>query len=288
MPGAGQYLELVETALCKKFIPAQLQVSEPVDNVFCQLLSHGVKMGGIAIKNPVTSVPHLHQCSMDASDILVKALHNGGGLNAKAHKAVAKVAGNAACKARLKVEEENLEGLRSSGGRKMAKLLGQMVKTGAWLSVIPNRFDGTELLREEFQDILPICYGLRPTGLPERCDGCREPFTVEHRLSCKKGGFVGQQHDNVCEELAHLCLMVLMPSQISSECKIFYGRDLTVAQRPANEVLGDEARGDVGAHSFWKRGRTLFLTFKSVTQMPRVMEIAIQNGSGGRCTQKEG
>ncbi len=50
--------------------------------------------------------------------------------------------------------------------------------------------------------------------------------------------------------------MALTPSQISSEPEIFYGRDLTAAQRPANEVLGDEARGDVRAHGFWKRGRT--------------------------------
>jgi hypothetical protein len=78
VPGAGQYLELVELALCKKFILVLLQVCEPVDDVFCQLLSHGVKMGGIAIKNPITSMQHLHQCSMDASNILVKALHNGG------------------------------------------------------------------------------------------------------------------------------------------------------------------------------------------------------------------
>jgi hypothetical protein len=152
--GAGQYLEPVELALCKKFIPALLQVSEPVDDVFCQLLSHGVKMGGIVIKNPVTSAPRLHQCSMNASDIPVNALHNGGGLNAKAHKAVVKAAGNAACKARLKREEENLKGLKSSGGRKVAKRLGQIGKTGAWLSVIPNHFDGTELLWEEFQDNL--------------------------------------------------------------------------------------------------------------------------------------
>ncbi len=131
-----------------------------------------------------------------------------------------------------------------------------MCKTGAWLSVIPNHFNGTELSREEFQDNLTICYGLHPRGLPERCDGCREPFRVEHGLSCKKGGFVGQQHENVCEELAHLCLMALMPSQISSKPKIFYGRDLAVAQRPANEVLGDKASGDVEAHSLWKRGRT--------------------------------
>ncbi len=171
VPDASQYLETVELALCKKFIPALLQVSEPVDDECCQLLSHGVKMGRITIKNPVTSAPHLHQCSMDASNVFVKALHNGGGLNAEAHKAVVKAARNAACKARLKGEEESLEGLKSSGGRKMAKHLGQMGETRAWLSDIPNHFDGTELSREEFQDNLAICYGLSPRGLPERCNG---------------------------------------------------------------------------------------------------------------------
>ncbi len=81
-----------------------------------------------------------------------------------------KAAGNAARKARLKGEEENLEGLKSSGGRKMAKRLGRMSKTGAWLSVIPNRFDRMELTREEFQDNLAIFYGLRPRGFPKHCD----------------------------------------------------------------------------------------------------------------------
>jgi hypothetical protein len=50
--------------------------------------------------------------------------------------------------------------------------------------------------------------------------------------------------------------MALTLSQISSETEIFYGRDLTAAQRPTNEVLGNEAHGDVGVHGFWKRGRT--------------------------------
>jgi hypothetical protein len=81
-------------------------------------------MGGIAIKTPIISAPHLHQCSMDACDILVRALHDGGGLNAEAHQAVVKATWNAACKARLKGEEETLEGLKSSSGRKLAKRLG--------------------------------------------------------------------------------------------------------------------------------------------------------------------
>ncbi len=165
-------------------------------------------------------------------------------------------AGNQARKARLKEEETYLDGLKVSGRRRMAKRLEQMGETGAWLLAIPNRFDGTELSREEFQDKLAIRYGLRSRGLPECCDGCNEPFLVEHGLNCKKGGFMGQRHDDVSEELAHLCSMALTAARVSSEPEIFYGRGLNSVQRNANEVLGDEAQGDVGAHGFWKRGRT--------------------------------
>jgi hypothetical protein len=204
-------------------------LSETVDEALRQLLSHGVKSGGIAIRNPVVSAPLLHQCSVDACDILIKALQDVGGLNAEAHKAVVKAAGNEARTARLKEEQVNLDGMKGSGGRKVAKRLERMGETGAWLSVIPNCFDGTELSREEFRDNLAIRYGLRPRGLPESCDGCNKPFTVDHGLNCKKGGFVGQRHDDVCEELAHLCSMALTPSRISSEPEIFYGRELNAA-----------------------------------------------------------
>ena len=71
-----------------------------------------------------------------------------------------------------------------------------------------------------------------------------------HGLSCKMSGFVGQRHDNICIELAHLCSMALTLSQISSEPEILYGRELNVAQRTEGEVVGDKARGDVGAHGF--------------------------------------
>jgi len=224
IPGAEQFLGLIEPAICKKFIPALLQVSEPVDEALHQLLSHGVKSGGIAIRNPVISAPLLHQCLVDACNILIKALQDGGGLNAEAHKAVVKAVGSEACTAtRLKEEQVNLDGLKERSGRMVAKRLEWMGETGAWPSVIPNRFDGTELSREEFQDNLTIFYGLHPRGLPECCDGCNEPFTVVHGLCCMKGGFVGQRHDDVCKELAHLCSMALTLSRISSNKKSFIG-----------------------------------------------------------------
>jgi hypothetical protein len=145
IPGAEQFLGPIESAICEKFFPPLLQVSEPVvDEALCQLLSHGAKSGGIAICNPIISAPPLHQCSVNACDILIKALQDGGGLNAEAHKAVVKAVGSEARTARLKEEQVNLNGLKESGGRKVAKHLEWMSETGTWQSVIPNHFDNSK------------------------------------------------------------------------------------------------------------------------------------------------
>ena len=50
--------------------------------------------------------------------------------------------------------------------------------------------------------------------------------------------------------------MTLTPTRITSKPEIFYERGLNAAQRTEGEVLGNKVRGDVGAHGFWKRGRT--------------------------------
>ena len=72
-----------------------------------------------------------------------------------------------------------------------------MAETGAWLTLTPSRFDGTQLTAEEFRDNVALRYGLRPKDLPDCCDGCGEHLSIEHGLSCKKGGLVCIRHDNV-------------------------------------------------------------------------------------------
>jgi hypothetical protein len=49
-----------------------------------------------------------------------------------------------------------VNGISSSSGRKVAKQLDRTGETGAWLSCVLNRFDGTEVSREEFFDNLSI------------------------------------------------------------------------------------------------------------------------------------
>ncbi|KAL7474103.1 hypothetical protein ACHAW6_000095 [Cyclotella cf. meneghiniana] len=91
---------------------------------------------------------------------------------------------------------------------------------------------------------------------------------LEHGLSCKKGGIVGIRHADVHDEWAHLCSIALTDSRVVTEPAIFYGNGMRAgATNAANTAtnamaaahrattLGDEARGDVLAHSFWSQGR---------------------------------
>jgi hypothetical protein len=120
---------------------------------------------------------------------------------------------------------------------------------------MPNSLNGTELSEEEFRDNLRLRFGLLPLSLPARCDGCEATFTVEHALSCKRGGLVLLRHNDVAAEWHQLCAAALTPSAVSDEPLILSGRDGIDAQGNAAELPPD-LRGDVAAHGFWKRGTT--------------------------------
>ena len=51
---------------------------------------------------------------------------------------------------------------------------------GLWLSVIPDHLKGNSLSAEEFRDNIRLRYNLLPIEMPQLCDGCGAPMTVEH------------------------------------------------------------------------------------------------------------
>jgi len=61
---------------------------------------------------------------------------------------------------------------------------------GLWLSVIPDCLNGNSLSAEEFRDNLRLRYNLLLLDMPQLCDGCGAPMTVEHALGSKVGGLV--------------------------------------------------------------------------------------------------
>jgi hypothetical protein len=257
----GKHLAPIEKALREKFLPALLGVDTPISDDFRLLLAQGVRHGGLAIRTPVETAPRLHQASTEASSLLVASLLNNTALDNEAHAGCVRHAGAAARKDRLADGTSVVEQLSQRGGPKVMKRLERLGKTGAWLTVIPDRFGGTALSLQEWHDNISLRYGKTPKGLPRSCDGCGAGFTVEHGLNCKKGGLVTIRHDDVRDEWAHLCGLALTSSRVTTEPLINYGDGMRATQgqptwRGNDTTLGEEARGDVSAHGFWQRGRS--------------------------------
>ena len=121
---------------------------------------------------------------------------------------------------------------------------------------MPSRLNGTELSPTEFRDGLRLRYGLTPQNLPDQCDGCHERFTVDHAMSCRRGGLIIQRHDDIKMEFQQLCAYAFKPSVVSNEPIIPQARTQQMVNGQLRMVDPPEKRGDIAVHGFWTHGTT--------------------------------
>lgn len=152
-------------------------------------------------------------------------------------------------------DKASLHALKGKTNPAGAKRLERASRTGAWLMVTPDRMNGTDLSAEEFRDSLRLRFGLQPLGLPERCDGCHQRFSVGHAMTCKQGGLVLLRHNDIASEWHELCAHALKPSCVRDEPLIHKGHGARWEGTNCTQVEA-ELRGDVAAHGFWKKGST--------------------------------
>jgi hypothetical protein len=232
------------------------------------MLAHGVKQGGLNLRDPAQSAARLHQSSVEACATLVASLRGDAQLDSLAHAQSVRQASTAARKERLEEEQGFVETMASTASRPVKKRLGRIGLTGAWLTQMPSKLNGTILSKDEFCDNVRLRYGLRPINLCERCDGCGAGFSVDHALSCRKGGLVVQRHDDARDEAGSLAANALTPSRVSYEPHIFYGRGVSAGveaedtSRVGSNVARDEARGDIAVHGLWEKGKTCILDIR--------------------------
>ena len=216
VPGINYIFEPVERAIRHHFIPALLGIDK-VDGELRTLLAGGLKQGGLGIRNVVDSANALYETSREACDLLVESMLEGKRLRLGSHRRQVQKASLKGRKARVLLEDSFAESRAERMGIREKWRLLRAKSAGIWLSCIPSRLNGTELSAEEFRDNLRLRYNLKPLFMPEKCDGCGQPMTVEHALSCKVGGLVHIRHDDVADEFGHLCALALKPSRVTHE-----------------------------------------------------------------------
>ena len=89
-------------------------------------------------------------------------------------------------------------------------------------------------------------YNWQPLRTPSTC-GCGAKFSVEHALSCPKGGFPSIRHNEIRDLTANLLTEVCNDVCIEPELQPITGESLT----GASSNVQDGVRLDIAANSFW-------------------------------------
>ena len=92
--------------------------------------------------------------------------------------------------------------------------------TSAWLSALPLQRLGYLLNKQEFRDSIALRYGWPIKDMPKHC-ACGKDNSIDHALSCKKGGYVVMRHNTIRNIEAKLMKMLPKMCKLNlSSCRL--------------------------------------------------------------------
>ena len=221
-----------------------------------ELLALPVRLGGLAI-------PILHNiaalenenskrfCKQLTSNILKQEIRSKTSEdNAKVKLQISKE--------RDKLRQNVLQKLRSSMNEKELRANDLAQKKGAsnWLTALPLQNENFHLSKREFFDAIATRYRWSMKYLPVTC-ACSKSFTIDHALSCPKGGFVYQRHNELRDTLAAMIDEVCQDVKIEPDLESLTGEQLN-----KGAIETDGARSDISARGFWVRGQRAFFDIR--------------------------
>ena len=125
-------------------------------------------------------------------------------------------------------------------------MLAQEKGASNWLSCLPLKSHNFVLHKTAFRDAIALRYHWLPSACPTSC-ACGHSFTIEHALSCPKGGFPSLRHNEVRDLTANLLSEVCNNVVTEPHLQPLSGE--TLQYKTANRY--DNARLDIAANGFW-------------------------------------
>ena len=249
IPNISHVLKPSDDLVLTKFIPTIVGVQ--VNDLQRLLLSLPVKEGGLAL--PIFS---------DLSDI---EYENSRNVTEKHRQSIkdqkrqySKDDDIRSKKSKVKQERREriktaLSMLKNDMNKEQLRLLdlSQEIGTSSWLSTLPLKEEGFHLTKQAFVDLIRIRYGWQLQSFPSICE-CGTTNTIEHSLSCKKGGFVTLRHNDIRNTTAKLL------SEVCNEVRIEPMLQPLSGENVGNSNDSDQARSDICARSFWVSGQMAF------------------------------
>ena len=258
IPDIGPLLKPLDDALRSTLLPA-LTGRPPPSDLECTLFALPARLGGLGIGIPSkNAAQELHSSILVTSilcDHILSQDHEYG------YEIIAKQ-----LEAKALIHRENSM-KTTTDAREILELLPVSLRrvidlakekgSSTWLTALPLIEHGFALHKGAFHDALALRYGWTPSEMPSICT-CGSRFSVEHALSCAKGGFPSIRHNEIRNLTATLLTEVCHNVSIEPGLQPVPNETLTGAS--ANRQ--DGARLDIAANGFW--GGTFERTFFDV------------------------
>ena len=227
-----------------RLIPA-LTGRPPPNDSERELLALPVRLGGLGIVNPTHLPTNEHLVSVKVSSDLI--------LNQEAEYPfqcfdAQMQAKRAAHKQNRNYAKTSATTLRTTIPAPLQRAMDLAQESGAssWLTSLPLEEFSFSLHKGAFRDTLALRYGWQPLHTPTTC-ACGTNFSMEHALSCPKGGFPTIRHNEVRNLTANLMSEVCNNVSIERMLQPITGEVFS----GASAITDDGARLDVAANAFW-------------------------------------
>ena len=247
VPGIGLLLRPLDEALHSVLLPALTGRPPPGDQERT-LFSLPARLGGLGVGIPSTNAIHeFHSSSLITSFLCDHILSQDPDYG---YDIIEKQ-----LEAKAQVQQENRE-RTSTQAIETRKCLPDSLQravdfasekgASTWLTTLPLMDHGFALHKKGFHDALAIRYGWTPSEMPSMC-ACGSKSSVEHALSCAKGGFPSIRHNEIRDLTATLLTEVCHDVCIEPGLQPVPSTALTGAT--ANHQ--DGAQLDIAASGFW-------------------------------------
>ena len=239
-------LQPLEDAIHQILIPA-LTGRPPCSKVERDMLALPSRLGGLGIPNPSSN----SQSSFHASVTLttphvnhITAQHLDGSVRPEdTLEARRKI--RSANRLRDICQANELNNVLSIDQKRQIALAKEK-GASSWLAATPIEEHGFFLNKGEFRDALHLRYGWDIRNTPQSCV-CGSSFSIDHVMTCKRGGFTILRHNEIRDMTAKLLSEVC--HNVATEPPLQPLSGETFTHRSAN--VSAEARLDIKARGFW-------------------------------------
>ena len=223
---------------------------EPPDRRITEL---PVRYGGLGLRDPTMTAQKNHLASKEMASYLVDSILRNSKFDTRIHK-------NGVYKERKEMKEmedqlcaSKLEEIMTEVDLEEKVRLNRALKNGAWLTINPRESNESHLSAGEFRDGLFVRYGLHPSRLQGRCDGCGAKTNLKHAMSCAKGGLIIGRHNEIRDEVGNLLIKAFSSSSVRGEPIIQHGLGVEV-ESGDEDLSPSNERGDILVRGLLERG----------------------------------